>query len=160
MTATVKCIKCGAENPALANPPFRAGTKLGPLGADIQQRICANCYKDWIAMSVKLVNEMRLDTTDPRGQEIWLKQMKLFLGLETEGADPWARHLNTRVTLETTDGKRVTATLLGADEHSLNLAEFDGGSVPEGFAPSATGARGSATIARDKVRTLDPAAAA
>lgn len=158
MTATVQCLKCGAENPALAAPPFRPGTRLAPLGAEIQQKICAGCYKDWILMSVKLVNEMRLDTTDPRGQELWLKQMKLFLGLETDGADPWSRFLNTRVSIETTDGATVTATLLSVDDRALNLADFDGGAIPSGFAQSQTGARGSATIARDKVRTLQSAA--
>jgi hypothetical protein len=33
MTTLVQCIKCGEEKPGLANPPFRAGTKLGDLGA-------------------------------------------------------------------------------------------------------------------------------
>ena len=105
MTTDVKCIKCGEEKPGLAAPPFRPGTKLAPLGAEIQQKICSGCYKDWIAMSVKLVNELRLDTTDPRGQELWLKQMKIFLNLD-ESSDPWSRHLDKRVVVETADGRR------------------------------------------------------
>jgi Fe-S cluster biosynthesis and repair protein YggX len=156
MTTTVQCIKCGEEKPALANPPFRAGTKLGDLGADIQQRVCAPCYRDWIAMSVKLVNELRLDTTDPRGQEVWLKQMKLFLNLEGGAADPWSRHLDKAVVVETTAGVRARATLLSASGDTLTLADFEGGAIPEGFAASAS-ARGSATIARDAVKTLEPA---
>ncbi len=156
---TVQCSKCGGEKPALANPPFRAGTKLAPLGAEIQQKICSDCYKEWIAMSVKLVNEMRLDTTDPRGQEMWLSQMKLFLGLGQEGADAWARFLDKRVAVETTAGVKAVATLVGLTAHTVNLAEFEGGAIPEGFAPSATGARGSASIARDAVRTLGTAEA-
>jgi len=150
---TVQCTKCGEEKPALASPPFRPGTKLADLGAEIQQKICAGCYRDWINMSVKLVNELRIDTTDPRGQEIWLKQMKTFLALDPAGADPWARHLNKRVAIELADGRRVVATLLDASEQALSLAEFDGGSIPEGF--TATGTRGSATIARDAVRAVD-----
>ncbi|MEZ4408246.1 MAG: Fe(2+)-trafficking protein [Polyangiales bacterium] len=154
MSATVQCTKCGAEKPALAAPPFRPGTKLAPLGAEIQSKICAACYREWIDMSVKLVNELRLDTTDPRGQELWLKQMKLFLGLE-EGGDPWGRFLDKKVAVETTGGATVTATLVGLDERALSLADFEGGSVPEGFSPGA--AKGSATIARDHVRTLTAA---
>lgn len=156
--ATVQCTKCGQEKPALSNPPFRAGTKLADLGAEIQQKICADCYKEWINMSVKLVNELRLDTTDPRGQELWLKQMKLFLGLGAEGQDAWARFLNQRVRVETAAGVATTATLIGVDADQLNFAEFEGATVPPGFTASATGARGSATIARDAVRTLEPAA--
>ncbi len=156
MTTTVHCIKCGEEKPALAAPPFRPGTKLSDLGADIQARVCAPCYRDWIAMSVKLVNELRLDTTDPRGQEIWLKQMKLFLNLEGGAADPWAKHLDKPVVLETTAGVRAKATLIGASGDTLTLADFEGGAVPDGFAPSPQ-ARGSATIARDAVKTLEPA---
>ncbi len=157
MSATTQCIKCGELKPALTNPPFRAGTKLADLGTEIQQKICAPCYRDWINMSVKLVNEMRLDTTDPRGQELWLKQMKLFLNLEGGSTDPWSRHLDKPVVIETTGGVRVRATLLGATADTLTLADFDGGTIPAGFEPSAS-ARGSATIARDAVKTLEPAA--
>lgn len=156
MTTLVQCTKCGEEKPALANPPFRAGTKLGELGLEIQQRICSSCYKDWINMSVKLVNELRLDTTDPRGQEIWLTQMKTFLALDPATADPWARHLDKRVVLELVDGARVTATLLEAGESRLVLADFEGASLPDGFAAGA--AKGSGVVARDRVRALDPAA--
>ncbi len=157
MTTTIRCIKCGEEKPALAAPPFRAGTKLADLGVEIQQKVCAPCYRDWINMSVKLVNEMRLDTTDPRGQEMWLKQMKLFLNLDGSASDPWMRHLDKPVAVETTGGVRARATLVGATADTLTLADFEGGSIPAGFTPS-TGARGSATIARDAVKTLEPAA--
>lgn len=154
MTTTVTCIKCNEEKPALAAPPFRAGTKLGDLGAEIQQKVCAPCYKDWIAMSVKLVNELRLDTTDPRGQEIWLKQMKIFLNLDA-ASDPWARHLDKRVVVETADGRTLHATLIGADDQRLTFSDFDDG-VPAGFATG--GNKGSGSIARDALKTVEPAA--
>jgi Fe-S cluster biosynthesis and repair protein YggX len=155
MTTLVQCTKCGQENPGLQNPPFRAGTKLADLGVEIQQKICANCYKDWINMSVKLVNELRLDTTDPRGQEIWLKQMKTFLALDPATADPWARFLDKRVALELTDGARVVGTLLEAREDALILADFEGAALPAGF--SAGAAKGSGVVSRDRVRAVDPA---
>lgn len=154
--ATVHCVKCGLEREGLANPPFRAGTKLEQTGKEIQEKVCALCYKDWLAMSVKLVNEMRLDTTDPRAQQLWLSQMRSFLNLDAGAADPWARYLNQRVQVETTAGQTVRATLIGADADRLNFAEFEGGTIPAGFAPSATGARGSATIARDAIKTIEP----
>jgi len=153
MTTLVQCTKCGESKPGLPNPPFRAGTRLADLGVEIQQKICGSCYKDWINMSVKLVNELRLDTTDPRGQEIWLKQMKTFLALDPATADPWARHLDKRVALELTDDARVVGTLLEAREDSLILADFEGGSLPAGF--SAGAARGSGVVSRDRVRAVD-----
>lgn len=154
MSVTIECTRCGAEKPALAAPPFRPGTKLAALGEEIHQKICAGCYREWIEMSVKLVNELRIDTTDPRGQELWLKQMKLFLGLE-EGSDPWARFLDKRVSVEVTNGVTVTATLVGVDDEAITLAELDGGVLPEGFVPG--GAKGSATIVRSAVRTVSSA---
>lgn len=153
MTTLVQCTKCNEEKPSLANPPFRAGTRLADLGLEIQQKICAACYKDWINMSVKLVNELRLDTTDPRGQEMWLKQMKTFLALDPATADPWARHLDKRVALELVDGAKVVGTLLEAREDLLILADFEGGALPEGFTAGA--AKGSGTVARDRVRAVD-----
>ena len=140
----------------MAKPPFRAGTRLEGLGKEIFENICDPCYQDWIKMSVKLVNEMRLDTTDPGGQAIWLEQMKSFLGVGGSAADPWGRFLDKRVTVETRAGTKVVATLIGLAADSLNLAEFEGG-MPEGFKPSTTGAKGSGTIARDSVLTLEPA---
>lgn len=152
--ANIQCTRCGTEKPALAAPPFRAGTRLGELGADIQARICAGCYREWINMSVKLVNELRLDTTDPRGQELWLQQMKTFLGLEGGAEDPWSRHLDKRVALELTDGTLVQATLLRVEASQLTLADFEGGALPEGFTAAAT--KGSGTVPRDLVRTVGP----
>jgi Fe-S cluster biosynthesis and repair protein YggX len=157
MTTTVSCIKCGAENPSLATPPFRAGTRLADLGTEIQQKICAGCYRDWINMSVKLVNELRLDTTDPRGQEVWLKQMKLFLNLDGASQDPWSRHLDKAVVIETVQGERVRATLVNATADTLTLADFEGGVIPSFVAASAS-AKGSGTLARDAIKTLEPAA--
>jgi Fe-S cluster biosynthesis and repair protein YggX len=155
--ANVQCVKCGQEREAMANPPFRPGTKLADLGVEIQSKVCAPCYKDWIAMSVKLVNETRMDTTDPRGQQLWLEQMKSFLNLGGGSSDPWARFLNQRVTVQTTGGISTVATLIGLEDDRLNFAEFEGGTVPAGFTASATGARGSASIARDAITTLDAA---
>jgi Fe-S cluster biosynthesis and repair protein YggX len=155
--AMVQCVKCAQQREGMANPPFRPGTKLADLGREIQENVCAACYKDWIAMSVKLVNETRMDTTDPRGQQLWLEQMRSFLNLGGGAADPWSRFLNKRVRVETTGGVRTEATLIGVEPERLNFAEFEGGAIPSGFSPSATGARGSASIARDAVKTIDAA---
>jgi Fe-S cluster biosynthesis and repair protein YggX len=155
--ATVNCVRCGQTAEGLAAPPFRPGTRLADLGQQIHQGVCAACYRAWIDLSVKLVNETRMDTTDPRSQELWLEQMRAFLNLDGGSAkDPWSRFLNRRVRIETLDGRQTVATLVGASSDQLSFAEFDGDAMPEGFAPSAMGARGSASIARDHVVALQP----
>lgn len=140
--------------PALPQPPFRPGTPLEALGAAVQARVCAGCYRDWMAMSVKLVNETRLDVTSVDGRTRWIAQMKLFLALDASG-DPWARWLNTRVRVEALGGATVSATLIGLDDEALRLADFAGGSIPAGFTPVDT--HGAAVIARDAVIALESA---
>src|SRR4051794_5987018 len=98
--ATVQCIRCGQQAEGLAAPPFRAGTRLAETGQRIHENICSACYKAWIDMSVKLVNEMRMDTTDPRAQQLWLQQMESFLNLDGSSKDPWSRLLNQRVQVD------------------------------------------------------------
>ncbi len=154
MPLLVECSRCRAARPALPRPPFRPGTPLEALGATVQARVCADCYRDWMAMSVKLVNETRLDVTSDDGRARWLAQMKLFLALDAAG-DPWARWLNTRVRVEALGGAAATATLVGLDDDTLRLADFVGGSIPAGFTPLDT--HGSACIARDAVIVLESA---
>jgi len=109
-----------------------------------------------LELSVKLINETRLDVTTPSGRLLWVSQMSLFLNLDPTG-DPWARRLNTRVTVETVNGTLATATLIGLDDTLLRLAEFDGDTIPSDFAPLGPLPRGAATIARDAVRALESA---
>lgn len=154
MTPVVHCARCGLLRPGLGTPPFRPGSPLEALGATLQARVCAACYRDWLEMSVKLVNETRLDLTSPAGRLTWTAQMSLFLNLDPVG-DPWARRLNQRVLVETVTGTVATATLIGLDDSTLRLADFAGETIPPDFAPLDT--RGAATIARDAVRSLEGA---
>jgi tetratricopeptide (TPR) repeat protein len=53
------------------------------LGRRIQASVCADCWMDWLRnYSVKVINEMRLDLSTERGQEMYDQIMKEFLGLE------------------------------------------------------------------------------
>jgi len=51
------------------------------LGRQIYDSICADCWREWLAMGVKVINEMRLDLGDERAQEIYDNYMKEYLGL-------------------------------------------------------------------------------
>jgi tetratricopeptide (TPR) repeat protein len=71
---------CMAGNRArkLAAPPMS-----DDIGKKIQDNICADCWQLWLKdYSVKVINEMRLDLSTERGQEVYDQVMKDFLGIE------------------------------------------------------------------------------
>jgi Fe-S cluster biosynthesis and repair protein YggX len=75
--ASFVCRRCGQPNPRLDEPPF-----LNDLGRRIENTICQPCWREWIAMSIKVINEYRLNLLSPQGNEIYETHMKEFLGLE------------------------------------------------------------------------------
>jgi Fe-S cluster biosynthesis and repair protein YggX len=68
----------GARARKLAAPPMP-----DEIGKRIQDGICADCWNEWLRnYSVKVINEMRLDLSTERGQEVYDQVMKEFLGFE------------------------------------------------------------------------------
>jgi tetratricopeptide (TPR) repeat protein len=52
------------------------------LGRQIQAAICADCWNEWLRnYSIKVINEMRLDLSTEKGQEVYDQIMREFLGL-------------------------------------------------------------------------------
>jgi Fe-S cluster biosynthesis and repair protein YggX len=75
MADTVHCVRCGRpEAPALARR-----TMPGALGAEIQEKVCADCWAEWQKMEVMVINELRLNFMDPGSQEILNRHMRDFL---------------------------------------------------------------------------------
>jgi Fe-S cluster biosynthesis and repair protein YggX len=73
-TPTLACSRCGlVEAPALPRAPLP-----GPMGKEIQQRVCADCWAAWQNMEVMVINELRLNFMDPKAQETLEKQMRRF----------------------------------------------------------------------------------
>jgi len=73
--ATVHCARCGrTEAPALARQPLP-----GKLGAEIRQRVCADCWGEWQKVEVMVINELRLNFMDPAAQETLNHHMREFL---------------------------------------------------------------------------------
>lgn len=63
----------------LTSPPFK-----DELGQKIYERVCQDCWSFWLRdMSIKVINEMRLDLSTERGQEIYDQMMRESLGLDT-----------------------------------------------------------------------------
>jgi tetratricopeptide (TPR) repeat protein len=71
------CI-AGARARQLVAPPMS-----DEVGKKIHERVCADCWQLWLRdYSVKVINEMRLDLSTERGQEVYDQVMKDFLGIE------------------------------------------------------------------------------
>jgi Fe-S cluster biosynthesis and repair protein YggX len=71
---------CMAGNRArqLAAPPMN-----DDLGRQIYASICADCWNEWLRnFSIKVINEMRLDLSMERGQEVYDQVMREFFGFE------------------------------------------------------------------------------
>ncbi len=57
------------------------------IGLRIHQEICSACWTLWLKdLSVKVVNELRLDLSSEGGQQEYDKNMREFFGFESEAA--------------------------------------------------------------------------
>jgi Fe-S cluster biosynthesis and repair protein YggX len=72
----VLCARCHKSGPRLAKPPYK-----GAQGQEIYDRICADCWKAWIPMGTKVINELRLPLNDPQAQKMYDQHMLEFLNL-------------------------------------------------------------------------------
>jgi Fe-S cluster biosynthesis and repair protein YggX len=52
------------------------------MGKQVYEKVCADCWREWLGMGIKVINEMRLDLSDERAQQVYDNYMKEFLGLE------------------------------------------------------------------------------
>ncbi|HVR74573.1 MAG TPA: Fe(2+)-trafficking protein [Planctomycetota bacterium] len=71
------CARCGSQGPPLREPPLP-----GSLGQRIHERICETCWREWISLSVKVINEYRLNLATPEGGKIYDEHLREFLRLE------------------------------------------------------------------------------
>jgi len=73
----VLCSRCGKVKPRMTNPPFS-----NAQGKIIHDKVCADCWREWIGMGTKVINEMRLPLADPQAQKIFDQHMMEFLNLK------------------------------------------------------------------------------
>jgi Fe-S cluster biosynthesis and repair protein YggX len=73
----VVCSRCGQVKPKMAHPPFS-----NAQGKQIHEKVCADCWREWIGMGTKVINELRLPLADPQAQKVFDQHMKEFLNLE------------------------------------------------------------------------------
>jgi Fe-S cluster biosynthesis and repair protein YggX len=72
----VRCVRCNEVKPRLVKPPFR-----NPLGQEIFEKVCNDCWREWIGMGTKVINELRLPLGDPQAQKVYDQHMVEFLNL-------------------------------------------------------------------------------
>ena len=78
---TVQCIKLGREMPGLDVAPMP-----GELGRRIYESVSAEAWQMWLRQSTMVINEYRLNPSEPKAREILRKQLEdFFFG---EGATP------------------------------------------------------------------------
>jgi Fe-S cluster biosynthesis and repair protein YggX len=73
----VLCSRCGMVKKKLPAPPFS-----NQMGKDIYAKVCADCWREWIGMGTKVINELRLPLSDPQAQKIFDQHMIEFLNLK------------------------------------------------------------------------------
>ena len=72
----VACRRCGLSKPQLPKPPFK-----GELGQQVFASVCNDCWREWLLMGTKVINELRLDFTKDDDAAMYDYHMKEFLNL-------------------------------------------------------------------------------
>lgn len=73
MSRTVMCIKLGKELPGLKYAPIK-----GPLGERIYAQVSEEAWRLWLKHSTMVINEYRLNPSEPDAQKILCEQLEKF----------------------------------------------------------------------------------
>lgn len=71
------CVRCGRPDGQLAKPPFK-----GDLGQRVFGHVCQGCWREWIGMGTKVINELGLQLSTKHGQDTYDQYMVEFLQLD------------------------------------------------------------------------------
>ena len=63
----------------MSRPPFR-----GPIGQWIQTNISQETFDEWIRQGTKVINELRLDLSQEKDEEVYDAHMREYLGIDEE----------------------------------------------------------------------------
>ena len=74
--AQVSCSRCGGTAEGLPQAPLP-----GKTGEMVRDQVCASCWREWLGMQVKVINEYRLSPAEPQHFDFLVAQMKAFLSL-------------------------------------------------------------------------------
>jgi Fe-S cluster biosynthesis and repair protein YggX len=83
MEEKVLCSKYKEELPKLAKAPFP-----GPLGKKILNSVSKKAWDEWQEMQIKVLNEYRLEMSNPEHYRQLMDSMMSYLGLAEGGVVP------------------------------------------------------------------------
>ena len=69
----VQCRKLGRKLPGLKAPPMK-----GELGQRLYESVSDDAWKMWLQYATRLMNEYRLNPTDPEHQKVLREQLEQF----------------------------------------------------------------------------------
>ena len=78
----VHCHRCGGQSP----PPAEV-QQSPPLSDEIRGKVCADCWREWQAAEVMVINELHLNFMDPRAGEVLERNLREFLRLDAGPPD-------------------------------------------------------------------------
>jgi Fe-S cluster biosynthesis and repair protein YggX len=76
-TTGFQCTRCRRPDGQLDKPPFK-----GPLGEKILENVCSSCWREWVTMGTKVINEMGLELRSPAAQQVYDQYMAEFLQID------------------------------------------------------------------------------
>ncbi len=80
MSETVTCIRCGETRES-------AGKVLpGALGEEIERRVCAVCWSEWLQQQIRVINHYALQPARKEDREKLYEITREFFGLPPEAA--------------------------------------------------------------------------
>lgn len=82
--ALITCSRCGLEKEAVAKPAFYTGK----TAALLREHACVDCWREWSAMQIMIINEYRLDLMSPAADAFLNQQVLAFFRLGGEGDAP------------------------------------------------------------------------
>jgi Fe-S cluster biosynthesis and repair protein YggX len=83
--ADVTCVRCGETREG-------AGRVLpGTIGDEIEQRVCAQCWSEWLGQQIRVINHYGLRPVLREDREKLYDFTREFLGLESSTASDRGR---------------------------------------------------------------------
>jgi len=79
MAVILLCSRCQQEKPAMEQPPMP-----GPLGEELLENVCSDCWAEWRALSAQLINHHGLVLGNPDHRMQLRAAMREFLDLDDD----------------------------------------------------------------------------
>jgi Fe-S cluster biosynthesis and repair protein YggX len=81
--------RTGKPGNRLPDPPMR-----GPVGRFIYDHYSAETFREWIGQGTKVINELKLDFSNPDHQQVYEQHMMEWLGFTYEEVEEYQKQLD------------------------------------------------------------------